>query len=222
MDRKHKLDAPNNESLKHIEQFGDRSELSTLYPRRGKQWDGDLVSPEERDRRRQKKDETLSFGIRKQFWLVGLLTPLPLVILSLFIGVIFAIATEDNIPQLVIPGMFLFFIWMMLLYGIMRKTNEVFYRHSLRAIPYIVTLVILLALSVQSIYLLTIPLHSEQLVASLALVGAIELGWSILISYGLIFLWTTPRLSGNTKMSLIAVFAAALLGVSVLLTIAHL
>lgn len=222
MDGKHKLDAPNNESLKHIEQLGDHSELSTIYPRRGKQWDGDIVSAEERNRRRQKSAETLSFGIRRQFWLVGLLTPLPLVILSLFLGVIFAIATEDNLPQLVIPSMLLFFVWMLLLYGIMRKTIEVFYRHSLRAIPYIVTLVIFLALSVQSIYLLSAPIHGGQLVSSVAIVGAIELAWSVIMSYGLIFLWTTPQLSGNAKMAIITIFAAILLGVSILLTIANL
>lgn len=219
MDRKHKLEAPNNESLKTIEQLGDRSELSTLYRTSRDQWDGELVSPEEREHRRQKKQESLSFGIRRQFWLVGLIAPLPLVLFSLFIGFIFAVFTEDNAPLLVIPMMILFLLWGVVSLILLRKTFELFYQHGLRALPYIVTLVILLALSIQSIYLITIPMHGQGIMSSVLLVSAIELLWSIILSYALIILWTTPRLSGGAKMGIITIFSTILLAMAVALTL---
>lgn len=220
--RNHKLDAPNNEQLKDIEQLADRSELSTIYPHAHDLWEGELVSNEERERRRTKKDETLSFGIRKKFWLVGLLAPLPLVLLSVLIGFIFAIFTKENAPILVIPMMLLFLFWTALTVYLLRRTFEVFYRHGMRAMPYIVTLVLLLGISLQSIYLLTIPLHGQQLMSSVILVGVVELIWSIILSYGLIVLWTTPRLNGRAKVGVLVASAIILVALATFLTFINL
>lgn len=218
MDSKHKLDAPHNETLKEIEQLSDRSGLSTIYRSAHEQWEGELVTTAERERRRQHEADVASFGIRKKFWYVGLIAPLPLVLLSAFIGAAFAVVTEDNAPRLVIPALLLFLVWGLVSFSLLKKTFEIFYAHGMRALPFIVTLVIMLGFSLQSIYLLTIPLHSQQLLSAVAIVSTVELLWSIILSYGLILLWTTPRLHSNAKVGIIALFATALLSAAVWLT----
>lgn len=211
MDGKHKLTAPNNETLKSIEQLDDHSGLSTLYPQAGKQWDGDLLSATERDRRRQRKQETLSFGIRKQAWIIGLLIPFPLVLLSVFVGFIFAIATEQNVPQLVIPMLLLFLTWGIIAMMTFRKVFELFYNHSLRAFPFIAVLTVLLVFSIQWIYEATVPLHVHRLMPAVLSSAVVMLIWSIVLSYGLLMLWTSPKLSAGKKVIILSITGVLLL-----------
>ena len=140
MNPKHQLDAPDNDSLRTIEQVQDRSSLSSIYPQAGKQWEGDLVSTEERERRRQEKEDTMSFGIRKLSWKVGLLAPLPFVLLSIFLALsAFGIA-KTNIDIMVIPMIIVFIAWVGISFTIFKRIFAIFYQHALRAGPFLLIL----------------------------------------------------------------------------------
>lgn len=219
MSKRHHLESPNESSLKEVEQLEDRSELSTLYPKVGKRWEGDLVDPIERDRRRDHAHDTVSFGIRKEFWRVGILAPLPLVLFSIFIAFIFAVTTIDNVPQLAIPMMLLFFLWAIVSWFIFRKVIDIFYSYGVRAASFLIALVALLALSVQTIHLITEPLHHNFLMRSTLVVAGFSLALSVLLSFGLLRLWTTPRLSGKAKVGIVAILALVLLVLAALLTV---
>lgn len=218
MDNKHKLDAPNNESLRSIEQVSDHSELSTLYRSAGKQWTGEVVSHEERERRLQHEQDTRTFGIRKQFWTVGLLAPLPLVLLSLILGAAFTIVNENNVAYYVIPMLIVSGIWAALSFNIIRRIFELFYQHGLRAGPFLIVLLTFLGLSIQIIYVLTMPLHGQQLLSSVMMICAIELLWSIIITYALLLIWTTPTISGGVKVAIIGLIGLFLLMAAVAVT----
>lgn len=218
MDEKHRLDAPNNDSLSGIEQVGDRSGLSTIYPHAGKQWEGDLVSQEERERRRQEKEDGMTLGIRKQSWKVGLLAPLPFVLLSFFVaGSVIGIA-HSNIDLMVIPMIIAFIAWVGISFSIFRRIFALFYAHALRAVPFLLLLFVLLGLSIQTVYILTIPIHSQQLLSAVALVSVFALLWGMFMSYILLMIWTTPAMNGAVKASVIATMTFGLALIASLVT----
>lgn len=204
MDRSHKLDAPNNDELKDIEQLGNRSDISTLYPHAHDQWTGDLIGDEERNQRRQKKLDTISFGIRNHFVTIGLLILLPFIIalLAATLGVLFI--DDDTVTMFVIPAIFVFLGWSILTYIIAKKIHTLFYMNAVRTAPYIVTVLLLLAVSVPAFYQLTLELHQERLLLALVYVSALVTVWSVILNFILLRIWTTPVLSGNVKVLCIA------------------
>ena len=139
MDRNHQLDAPDNEELKHIEQLSDHSDLSALYRKAKDQWDGELVSDTERERRRQHKHDTIAFGVRKKFITIGFIIPLPLLLVWIIVSVILSMVTEDNAPMFVIPMMFTFLLWGLVSYFSYRKVYAIFYNNTLQAGPFVIT-----------------------------------------------------------------------------------
>lgn len=211
MDENHRLDAPDNDSLSQVEQLQDRSELSSIYPHAGKQWEGDLISQEERERRRQHKEDMMSFGIRKHAWKIGLLAPLPLVLLGLFLAGSAKGIALTNINLMVIPMIIVFLIWIAITLNIYKRVFTLFYAHALRAVPFLMISFVIWLLSVQIIYTLTTSIHNQQPLNAVAIVGAISLLWSMIISYILLLVWTTPRINGAGKVIIIAVIIFGLL-----------
>ena len=217
MDRNHQLDAPDNEALSRIDQVGDHSSLSTLYRKSKNDWTGELVSEDERERRRQTKYDTISFGIRKQFHTVGFLITLPIVAMSIIIAAAFALVTDDNVGIMVIPAIFVFLFWVMGTYFGYRKVYGIFYNNALQATPYIIILLLFLGLLTPIIHSLTAGFHDQNAFVATALVAGIELLIGIIISYPLLLIWTTPKLSGNVKMTIICAPVVMLIGVNLLL-----
>lgn len=217
MNPNHRLDAPDENELKNIEQVNDRSDLTTLYRQAKNPWDGELVSQDERERRRIAKEETLSFGIRKQFLTVGLLSPLPFVMAFLVIVLILLITTEMNVPMLVVPGIFVFLIWAGLSFYIFRKIFALFYANALQAGPFLVVLFAMLAPSAYILYIVSAPLHSYTPMTASIITSSFTLLWSAILSYFLLLIWTTPKLNGNVKFGLVCITALLLLGGAVLL-----
>lgn len=204
MDENHRLNAPDNDSLSQVEQLQDRSELSSIYPHAGKQWEGDLISQEERERRRQHKEDMMSFGIRKLWWKIGFLAPLPLVLLCLFLAGSAKGIALTNINLMVIPMIIVFLIWIGVTITIYRRIFSTFYTHALQALPFLAILYVLLALSVEILYILTIPIHQQVPLTAVLLVGTLTLLWSLVLSPLMLVLWTTPRVSGAVKAIIIA------------------
>lgn len=215
MDSSHKLDAPNNDELQDIEQVADHSELSSIYPKAHDQWTGDLVSDDERERRRQKKEDTISFGIRAHFLSIGLLIPLPLIIAALIVAAALTYINEDNVRMAVIPGMFVFFAWLGITYVSYKKIHGLFYINALQAAPYAVILLALLGIIAFMLYHVLDGLHGHQLLAAIAMVSALGIIISIAMSALLLRLWTTPAVSGNAKVLVLGTFALVLLGTGI-------
>lgn len=212
MDRNHQLDAPNNEELENIEQVTDHSGLTTLYRSAKPQWDGEVMSEEERERRRKHKEDTVSFGIRKHIFTIGFLAPLPLIIASIVVTGIFSTITDDNVRMFVIPMIIAFLVWILVTIGIYKHLVKLFYTNAVQTGPFLFTLLLLLGMSLPTIYVLTLPFHDQQPLISALLIAGVELVWSIILTIPLIFIWTTPKLRGNAKFALVTVIALALLG----------
>ena len=218
MDRKHQLDAPDNDILKNIEQVSDHSELSTLYRKARDQWDGELVSDDEREKRRQNKNDTISFGIRKKALLIGILIPLPLMLAWLIAAALLTYITDENAPIFVIPMIFIFLIWGLISFFTYKKVFALFYMNALQAGPFIITIFTFIGFSIPIIFAITEPLHIGLGFMAALLVNAVVVVWSVLLTFPLLYLWTTPRLSGGFKLSLISLIGIALLGTTLMIT----
>ena len=214
MDTNHQLDAPNNEDLGNIEQVADHSGLTTLYPHAKAQWDGEILSEEERERRRKYKEDTVSFGIRKHFVTIGFLAPLPLIIASVVVTGVFTMITDDNVRMFVIPMIVVFLLWVMFTIGTYKKLTKLFYTNAVQAGPFLFTLLLLLGMSLPMIFTGTLLFQNEQPLISASLIGGVEIIWSIILTLPLIYIWTTPKLRGNSKFALITAIALTLLGVA--------
>lgn len=211
MDHKHRLDAPNNDKLRTIEQLPDKSELSGLYFTPKKQWEGELVSEEEREKRRSDAIDTISLGIKKRFLAIGLLGILPF---ALFAGVaaiaIFfssLIANDRNAAVLVVPTMFLFLIWVFVAFRLLRHYFAIFYNHAMKGTVFLFFQLILTGLSAQTFYLLAIAPFGVDIIINTLIIAGFALAWSPIVSFILLHIWVSPRLTGSKKLSLIGLFA---------------
>ena len=219
MDSSHKLDAPDNDSLSRIDQVGDHSDLSTLYRKAKNDWTGELVSDSERDRRRQEKFDTISFGIRKEFATISLLITAPLIISSIIATVAFTFVDEKNRPILGIPTIFLFLFWVIGTFFAYKKVYALFYNNALQATPFICVLLTYLGLFATILHILTAGIHNQNPLYSTIIVSGLELLLGIAISLPLLLLWTTPKLSGNLKLAIIVAPIIALIGVNIYLIV---
>ena len=218
MDANHRIDAPDEEELKNIEQVEDRSGLSTLYATANPPWEGDLVSKEERERRRQAKEDTMNFGIRKEFLTIGLFIPLPFMLAILAVIIIFMLVNEANVSMFIIPAIFGFLFWALISFGLMKKVSSLFYANALQAGPFVVALMALLITSAYIIYTISIPFHNNSALTAGIFVGSLTVIWSVILSFGLLRIWTTPKLKGNVKFGIVISACLALLAVAVYFT----
>ena len=212
MDKDHRLDAPDNESLSGIEQISDHSDLTTIYPHAHLDWEKDeLISRDEREKRRDDERLRVSLSLRKWFLPIGLFIPLPFLFMSFL--VIFAAEFFDiqklkfmTLPILIVSGFFIFLSYKGFKYGF-----KIFYKHGTRAVPFIITLLALLALSTNAVFLLTEPLHTgHYAVDSLIITGSLLVA-SVLYSLMLVFIWSSPRITSGVKLAYVGILALAIL-----------
>lgn len=220
MDSKHQLNAPNNDSLKTIEQISDRSSLSTIYPNAQKEWEGkDILSAEERSTKRDKEQLKLTTAIRKRFAVVGVLVPIPLALAACLLSVIATYVTMENLGFLLLPIILGIGAWILVSYLVIRQLHAIFYHHALRTAPFVIILLCLLGLSTQLLFILFRPLGANSIIGTtLAVSGGLFIA-SIVLSGILLLLWVSPRLRARTKFNLIAVLAVALVASSAAVTL---
>ncbi|OJU87829.1 hypothetical protein BGO17_02495 [Candidatus Saccharibacteria bacterium 49-20] len=212
MDKDHRLDAPDNESLSTIEQISDHSELTTIYPHAHLGWEKDeLISHDEREKRRNDERLRISLSLRKWFLVIGILIPLPI----LFMGFLVSIAPEIfdmkklqfmALPVLIATGFFIF-----LTYKGFKYAFKIFYKHGTKPVPFILALLGLLALSTNAVFLLTEPLHTGHYAIDSVIVDGGLLVASILYSLALVFIWSSPRLTSGAKLAYVGIIALLIL-----------
>ena len=208
MDRDHRLDAPDNEALSAISQLEDHSELTTIYRRAHTDWEGvDIMSRDDREKKLKEEQLRISLSLRKWFVPIGLLIPLPIIVMSLFVtfaGKYFDIETLGfmTLPLLIGIGFTLF-----LSYKGFRYAYKIFYTHGTKALPFILSLIALLGLSLNALFLLTEPLHTGDHTIDAFIVAVAVLLASVLYSLVMVFVWSSPRLTSGVKIACVGIMA---------------
>jgi len=202
MDHNHKLDAPNNDTLKDVEQLTDRSELSALYFKGKKEWDGKkLISEDERQAQREHERLTISSSIRRWFVVIGLLVPTPFALLVLLILFASENWSGDNIQFLLPVACLSIVAWGAASYAILKKTHTIFYNHALRLLPFYVIIGALLIPVAATLYTLSRPFFGNILFVNTALVLTGVYLASIALSGAMVTIWTSSRMSSRHKIS---------------------
>lgn len=221
MDKDHRLDAPNNESLSDIEQLNDRSELTTIYPHAHEEWEGtDLMSHDDREEKRDKEQVSINRSIRKWFVVLGLLAVTPFVLLAIMLaaGTIILPAIRAMNPALVIiPASLGALIWIIVSYKAIRGFYTIFYNHAIKATPFLFVLLVFLTLTAYPLFELTRPYHTELLLLNAIILGVAISAISIMYSGILTLIWTTSRMRSSRKVLLLDIIGVVLLAGGVFL-----
>jgi hypothetical protein len=212
MDSKHTLEAPHNDELKTVNQIGDHSGVSGIYFHAHNEWEGKgLITDEEREARRLNQDALTKRGLRKYFFLIGVLVPLPYIAIGLFSAALATYARPENITVLLLPIIIALGILIAVSYASIKRVFAIFYAHSLQGLPFYVTLLGLLLLSLQAHYAATLPLYSASIIGNTLLTSAVIMASSIVMSFLLVYIWSSMRVGGLLKLGLIGAIAATIL-----------
>lgn len=200
MDSKHKLDAPHNEELRMVEQLEDRSGLSTLYHGPGQQFEGDILSAEDRDKAKAEKLEGLTSGLGKSALKIGLFVPYPLVSGLLLAAVLYSSVTWANALLLVALIILAVGAWALTSYYAYAAIFKIFYRHALRAGPFLVVSLASVILTSQASYgLVTENFSTESFLFNIAMVSLFIFVFSILANFILVGVWGNSKLGSGVK-----------------------
>lgn len=212
MDKKHRLESPNNESLRTIEQVSDRSELSVLYRKARSEWEGkNLITEEERQSKQFKEHLHALLGIRRRLLEIALLPLVPFVLFALLSVAITTNIAPDNYRFLLIGVIFAIGVWGVFSFLAVQRVYAIFYKHGVRATPFLVVLLSLVGLATQASFLLTNGLVLEPAVMRAAIVSGLGCLASIPITAALLYLWTSPRIPAKLKIAGAGLLAIALM-----------
>ncbi|MFZ1250625.1 MAG: hypothetical protein WAR37_04240 [Candidatus Microsaccharimonas sp.] len=215
MDKDHRLDAPDDENLRSIDQLSDRSALSSIYPEAHDRWEGTIMSEQARSDKRDKEQQNITQSIRKWFIVIGVLAPLPFIIASLLAMAGYQYGPLIDKTLIVIPFAIAALVWLLLSVYFVRKLYAIFYNHALSATPYYIVLLILLSLSLHLVYSLTAPYHSQDPVINTFITSVAVVGVSVILSGVLLVVWTSLRIKAQIKFVFIFVLALLLASSSV-------
>jgi hypothetical protein len=200
MDSSHKLEAPNEEELRTIEHIEDRSGLSTLYRAPGQQFEGEILSSEARDKAKAEKLEAITSGIGKSALKIGLYIPYPFVsgsLLAVFIYTSVNWANAFILFALVILSIGAWMITSYLAYAAIFKT---FYKHALRAGPFLLVMLVSMLMAAQAIYgYVADAISNQSLLFNVAIVSLLVVLFSVVASYILLGIWGNSRLGSGVK-----------------------
>lgn len=211
MDKDHHLDAPDNESLQNIEQLTDRSSLTAIYPHAHDAWEGsNLMSRDEREQKRDKDQLRISITIRRWFAVIGVLVPLPFVLAAIGIALGSRFLSVDKLGILLLPVVIAVFIVLYISYRSIKFVYEIFYNHAIKATPFVITLIILLALSVYGVLLASQWLHNGDIIHDVAIISISTILMSIMYSGVLLLIWASQSLSSAGKMGCVALLVVAI------------
>lgn len=212
MDKDHRLDAPDNESLRTVEQLEDHSELSAIYPNQQVEWKGlPLLSQQERYAKHDAEQRAITTSLRLRFITVGLLLPLPILLAIIFTSGFYIISDYISFQALwSIPAIILAAIWLIIASRAWRSLFQLFYKHAVRSLPIVVILLIELGLASWTLYGIAAPFYTNWVFGNLLGLSIAIFAASIILSGIVIFIWTSYRLPGVVKIGLVAVLTVIL------------
>lgn len=212
MDKDHRLDAPDNDSLRTIEQISDHSELASIYPHAHDRWEGtELMSNEEREKKRDRDQLNINLSIRRWFFIVGLLIPIPFVLAALISAVGITYVDAKNMGFMLLPVSIALGVWFLLSRLAFKKVVDIFYGHAITTGPYLATHISLLILSLQATYIGVSPFYTESLIYNTLITSAAAILLSVFLSGVLLIIWTTPHLGARLKFTSVGIIAFAIL-----------
>lgn len=208
MDKNHRLDAPNDNELRSIEQLGSHSGLTTIYPHAHELWEGnELMSETARESKRAAEQLAINRSVRKWFIPVGILIPLPFVTAALISAVGSTYITVQSLGLLLLPVIFTLAIGAYIVYASIKKVLNIFYAHSIKGLPFYITHLSLMMLSFQGHYAAIAPFYTNSIIYNTILTSGVVLITSIILSGVLLYIWTSTRLTGGMKFGCVGIIA---------------
>jgi len=197
------IQAPNEDELKEIRQIEDRSAMSGIYFEPQKQFEGEIImSPEERTKVQEEKAAAASKGIWKSFLKIGLYIPYPLVIGASIAAALYSFARELN-PLLFLGLAILSLgVWGLTSFFAYSSIFKVFYKHGLRAGPFLIVMLVSVLLASQAAYGLVAVMFvgaELPLLFNTTLISIVLLIYSIIMSGILLAVWGNPKLKSLAK-----------------------
>ncbi|MFZ1301084.1 MAG: hypothetical protein WAQ27_00680 [Candidatus Microsaccharimonas sp.] len=220
MDSSHKLDAPNNDELQAIEQLEDRSGLSTLYREPGEQFEGEIMSAEERARVKDKEITQITSSISWSSLKIGLYVPLPLISGLLLAITLYSLTWLDKfifIGTVFVVGA----TWLGLSYSAYASIFRIFYKHALRAGPFLFVMLTSVLMVSQAAYSTVLEdFAGQSLLFNIALVSIMVIVYSIIATFIILLAWGSPTVKSGIKAlvaSIVILISASLVIVAYLL-----
>ena len=200
MDRNHTLDAPNNEELSTIEQIEDHSDLSGIYRSAHTEYEGEILSEEARKKVKGDELEAITSGIGRSALSIGILVAYPFIVGALVAAGLYEIA-ENTYPMVLVSVAILSIgFWMLTSYKALSTIFKKFYKHALRAGPFLTVMLVSLILASQALYGIVTELFSGQsLVFNVALISLLLVLYSLIASFILLGIWGNSRLKSGLK-----------------------
>jgi cation transport ATPase len=200
MDQNHTLDAPNNDELSGVEQISDRSDLTGIYREPGKRFEGELLSAEQREKVRAEELEAITSGIGKHALKVGLYVPLPFISGLLIVAALFSVAGMIGQMARTFLAMFAIAVWLFIAYRAYAAIFKTFYKHALRAGPFLVIMLASIMMASQAIYWIVSESYAGQsLLFNAALMSLLLVLYSLIASYILLGIWGNSKLNSGIK-----------------------
>jgi cation transport ATPase len=201
MDRDHRIDAPNDEELRTIEQIQDRSDLTGIYRKGAQQFEGDILSKEAREQAKAQELEALTSGLGKSALSIGFFIIYPFIggaLLALGLFVLVRYVPDMVLLLLAIAALVFWLISSFKAYEFIFKT---FYTHALRAGPFVTVMVVSLIMASQAIYGLVVDNFSGQsIVFNISLISLLLLLYSLITSFILLGIWGNSKLKSGSKV----------------------
>ena len=199
----HKIEAPNEQELKEIQQIEDRSGLTSLYFEPQKQEQGEIfMSPEERDKAIEAKKVESVKGIGGAFLKIGLYIPYPIVIGASMAAAFYTFVGAVN--PLFFLGLVILAvgIWGLTSYFAYAAIFKTFYKHGLRAGPFLFVMLMSVLLASLAAYGLVAGMFvgaELPLLFNTTLISIVLLIYSIIASGILLSVWGNPKLKSLAK-----------------------
>ncbi len=217
MDSKHRLEAPNNDSLKDIEQIGDRSGSAAVYPHAKNDWEGvDLMSGEARMKKQEDDKRRINLTIRRWFPVIGFLIPVPAVLGAAIIALAAEFLDPKSAALFLLPVFFAVFLWGFLSYHSLKAVHTIFYNHSIKLLPYLIAHIGLLLIAFRGLFMYSQTFHNGWAIGDVLIVDGVIILASMILSGILLFIWTTRRITSGWKFALLAFLAVAIAGIQLL------
>jgi hypothetical protein len=201
MDRDHRIDAPNDEELRTIEQIQDRSDLTGIYRKGAQQFEGDILSKEAREKAKAQELEALTSGLGKSALSIGFFIIYPFIGGALLALGLFVLVRYVPAMVLLLLAIAALVFWLISSYKAYEFIFKTFYNHALRAGPFVTVMVVSLIMASQAIYGLVVDNFSGQsIVFNISLISLLLLLYSLIASFILLGIWGNSKLKSGSKV----------------------
>lgn len=211
--RGHHIDAPHNDELKSIDQLADHSTVSATYFRPLDQWEGtEIMTNEARERKHAEKQALFQRTLRRSFPIIGALVPTPFILFALLLAGGVTYLREGEIGIYIVPIFLVVALLGLVSYRALKGVFSIFYDHSIKALPVLYMLMVVLGLATRIIFVYAQRHYfTEAPITNVLIVSGGVLIASVLLTGILLFIWTSTLMT-RWKFILVGILALILAG----------